>query len=277
MKVVRTMAEMREAAESSPRPLGLVPTMGAVHAGHIALMDRARLENATVVTSLFVNPTQFNDQADFEGYARDSERDLAKFAASGTDIAFTPSVEEVYPSGFSTSICMGAVAKRLEGAARPGHFAGVATVVCKLLSAIRPDRAYFGQKDAQQCAIIRRLNADLNLGAEIAVVPTVRDSDGLALSSRNNRLRASERESARVLFGALRLAQKLCAEGVTDAVQVKAQMLRLIDARNDVRLDYVSIVDPDTFEEVDVVERSAVVAIAACVGSTRLIDNVVLE
>ena len=277
MKVVRTMAEMREAADSSPKPLGLVPTMGAVHAGHIALMDRARLENATVVTSLFVNPTQFNDQADFEGYARDSERDLAKFAASGTDIAFTPSVEEVYPSGFSTRICMGAVAKRLEGAARPGHFAGVATVVCKLLSAIRPDRAYFGQKDAQQCAIIRRLNADLNLGAKIAVVPTVRDSDGLALSSRNYRLSASERESARVLYGALRLAQKLCAEGVTDAVQVKAQMLRLIDAQNDVRLDYVSIVDPDTFEEVDVVERSAVVAIAACVGSTRLIDNVVLE
>ena len=271
------MAEMREAADSSPRPLGLVPTMGAVHAGHIALMDRARLENATVVTSLFVNPTQFNDQADFEGYARDSERDLAKFAASGTDIAFTPSVVEVYPSGFSTSICMGAVAKRLEGAARPGHFAGVATVVCKLLSVIRPDRAYFGQKDAQQCAIIRRLNADLNLGAEIAVVPTVRDSDGLALSSRNNRLSASERESARVLYGALRLAQKLSAERVTGAVQVKAQMLRLIDAQNDVRLDYVSIVDPDTFEEVDVVERSAVVAIAACVGSTRLIDNVVIE
>ena len=206
------MAEMREAADSSPRPLGLVPTMGAVHAGHIALMDRARLENATVVTSLFVNPTQFNDQADFDGYARDSERDLAKFAASGTDIAFTPSAEEVYPPGFSTSICMGAVAERLEGAFRPGHFVGVATVVCKLLSAIRPDRAYFGQKDAQQCAIIRRLNADLNLGAEIAVVPTVRDSDGLALSSRNNRLSASERESARVLFGALRLAQKLCAE-----------------------------------------------------------------
>ncbi len=268
---------MREIASSAPRPLGLVPTMGAVHAGHIALMDRARRENTTVVTSLFVNPTQFDDQGDFEEYTRDAERDLAQFAASGTDIAFTPSAAEVYPPGFSASISVGAVAERLEGASRPGHFAGVATVVCKLLAIVRPDRAYFGQKDAQQCAVVRRLNADLNLGADIVAVPTVRDPDGLALSSRNQRLSAGERESARALHAALRLAQKLWAEGISDPARVKAEMLRLIDAQEGVSVDYVSVVDPDTFEEVDTLRRHAVVAIAVRVGKTRLIDNVALD
>ncbi len=271
------MAEMAEVAGSAPRPLGLVATMGAVHAGHIALMERARRDNATVVTSLFVNPTQFDDKDEFEEYARDSERDLAQFEACGTDIAFTPLVEQVYPPGFTTSVSVGAVADRLEGAARPGHFTGVATVVCKLLVAVRPNRAYFGQKDAQQCAVIRRLNVDLNLGAEIIVLPTVRDSDGLALSSRNQRLSASERKSALSLYAALLLAQQLWHEGVSDATQVKAAMLELLDAQDGVCLDYVSIAHPDTFEELDSLERSAVVAIAARVGKTRLIDNFVLE
>ena len=277
MRVVRTVAEMRAIARSSPRPLGLVPTMGAVHAGHIALMDRARSENTTVVTSLFVNPTQFDDQDDFEEYARDAERDLAQFEASGADIAFTPSAAEVYPPGFSTSISVGAVAERLEGASRPGHFAGVVTVVCKLFSIVRPDRAYLGQKDAQQCAVIRRLNEDLNLGAEIVVVPTVRDSDGLALSSRNERLSAYERRSALSIPAGLRLAQQYWADGVTDAAQVKAAMLQHFAAHDGVSVDYVSAAAPDTFEELEILESHAVVAIAARVGKTRLIDNVVLD
>ena len=268
---------MRDVAGSATRPLGLVPTMGAVHAGHIALMNRARRDNATVVTSLFVNPTQFDDHDDFEDYARDLERDLAQFEVSGTDVAFTPSVDEMYPPGFSTSISVGSVADRLEGAARLGHFAGVATVVCKLFAAVRPDRAYLGQKDAQQCAVIRRLNADLNLGAEIVIVPTVRDSDGLALSSRNQRLSASERKSAQSLYAALRLAQRLWSEGTSDPAKVKASMLELITAQDGLCLDYVSIADPDSFEELEAVERSAVVAVAARVGKTRLIDNLVLK
>lgn len=277
MRIIRTVAEMREVAVSAVRPLGLVPTMGAVHAGHIALMNRARRESDTVVTSLFVNPTQFDDHDDFEDYARDLERDLAQFEASGTDVAFTPSVDEMYPPGFSTSISVGSVADRLEGAARLGHFAGVATVVCKLFAAVRPDRAYLGQKDAQQCAVIRRLNADLNLGAEIVIVPTVRDSDGLALSSRNQRLSASERKSAQSLYAALRLAQRLWSEGTSDAAKVKASMLELITAQDGLCVDYVSIADPDSFEELEAVERSAVVAVAARVGKTRLIDNLVLK
>ena len=250
--------------------------MGAIHAGHIALMNRARRENSTVVTTLFVNPTQFDDQDDFEDYARNTEHDLAQFETYGTDVAFTPSAEEVYPPGFSTSITVGPVAERLEGAARPGHFAGVATVVCKLLAVVRPDRAYFGQKDAQQCVVIRRLNTDLNLGAEIVVVPTVRDPDGLALSSRNQRLSNTERKSSQSLYAALRLAQQLWSEGITDPARVKTEMLELIADQDAVSVDYVSIADTDTFEELDVIARSAVVAIAARVGETRLIDNIVL-
>lgn len=271
------MAEMREIAGAAARPLGLVPTMGAVHAGHVALMERVRLENSTVVTSLFVNPIQFDDSYDFESYTRDIERDLAEFESSGTDFAFTPAVGEVYPPGFSTSIRVGKVAERLEGAFRPGHFTGVATVVCKLLAAIRPDCVYFGQKDAQQCAVVRRLNADLDLGAKIIVVPTVRDPDGLALSSRNARLSDSERASALVLYKALQLAEKLWVGGVRDAEHIRSRMRRLIDGQAGVCPEYISVADPDTFEEIDHIEGPVVVSLAACVGGTRLIDNVVLE
>ena len=277
MKIVETVAEMREAAASAARPLGLVPTMGAVHAGHAALMGRARSENETVVTSLFVNPKQFGPSEDFDGYPRDFARDLAQFEACGTDIAFTPPVEEVYPPGFSTSVDVGAIAERLEGAARPGHFSGVATVVCKLLATVRPDRAYFGQKDAQQCLVVRRLNADLDLGAEIVVVPTVRDPDGLALSSRNVYLSGDERSSALVLHRSLRLARSLWEQGVRDAGEIRTRMRSLIDNEPGVRADYVSVADPARLDELDLVEPPALVSVAARVGKTRLIDNLVLE
>ncbi len=277
MKIVETVAEMREAAACAARPVGLVPTMGAVHAGHVALMDRARSENETVVTSLFVNPKQFGSEEDFDSYPRDFARDLAQFEACGTDIAFMPPVEQVYPPGFSTSIDVGPIADRLEGSSRPGHFSGVATVVCKLLTTVRPDRVYLGQKDAQQFLVVRRLNADLNLGAEIVVVPTVRDPDGLALSSRNVYLSDDERNSALVLHRSLILAERLWERGVDGAGEMKARMREMIESEPGVRIDYVSIADLESLDELDLVEPPALVSVAARVGKTRLIDNIVLE
>ena len=277
MKIVETVAEMREAAASAARPVGLVPTMGAVHAGHVALMDRARSENETVVTSLFVNPKQFGPDEDFDSYPRDFARDLTQFEECGTDIAFMPPVEQVYPPGFSTSIDVGPIADRLEGASRPGHFSGVATMVCKLLTTVRPDRVYLGQKDAQQCVVVRRLNADLDLGAEIVVVPTVRDPDGLALSSRNVYLSDHERSPSLVLHRSLLLAERLWMDGVRGAGEIKAQMREMIESEPAVRIDYVSIADSESLDELELVEPPALVSIAARVGKTRLIDNIVLE
>ena len=185
LKIIETVAEFRKAYEGIVKPLGLVPTMGFLHDGHRALVKRARAENATVVTSIFVNPTQFGPSEDFASYPKSMEADLAILESEGVDFVLAPSVDEVYPTGFSAYIDVGPIGERLEGEHRPDHFRGVATVVCKLLSTVRPDKVYFGQKDAQQCLVIKRLNTDLNLGAEVVVVPTVRESDGLALSSRN--------------------------------------------------------------------------------------------
>ena len=277
MKIVETVAEVREAAACVARPVGLVPTMGAVHAGHVALMDRARSENETVVTSLFVNPKQFGPGEDFGSYPRDFARDLAQFEACGADIAFMPPVEEIYPPGFSTSIDVGPVADRLEGASRPGHFSGVATVVCKLLTTVRPDHAYFGQKDAQQCVVVRRLNADLGLGAEIVIVPTVREPDGLALSSRNVYLVDDERSSALVLHRSLCLAEQLWERGVCGTGEIRTQIRELIESEPGVLIDYVSIADMESLDELDFVRPPALVSVAARVGRTRLIDNIVLE
>ncbi len=277
MRVVETVAEMREVATAAARPLGLVPTMGALHGGHMALVRRARSENQSVVTSLFVNPAQFGPFEDFQAYPRDIGYDLSRFEAGGTDIAFVPSVEEVYPDGFSTHVDVGPIADRLEGEFRPGHFRGVATVVCKLLATVRPDRAYFGRKDAQQSVVVRRLNADLDLGAEIVIVPTIRDPDGLALSSRNVYMSSEERESASVLYKSLCLAKELWGDGVTDAGKIRRRMRELIDGEPEVRTDYVSIADAETLEELEIVESPALVSLAAKVGKTRLVDNVLLE
>ena len=277
MRVVETISEMRQLAGAAARPLGLVPTMGAVHDGHMALWRQARSENDSVVTSLFVNPAQFGPSEDFQAYPRDMDHDLSRFEAGGTDIAFIPSVDEVYPERFSTHVDVGPVADRLEGEFRPGHFRGVATVVSKLLSIVRPDRAYFGQKDAQQSIVVRRLNADLDLGAEIVVVPTARDPDGLALSSRNVYLSTRERESALVLYRSLCLAKELWNEGITDAGEIRQRMRELIDGEPEVRTDYVSVADAETLQDLEVVRAPALVSLAARVGRTRLIDNVVLE
>jgi pantoate--beta-alanine ligase len=234
---------------------GLVPTMGALHEGHRALLRAARQENDRLVMSLFVNPAQFGPDEDFDRYPRDAERDRSIAAQEGVDEVFAPDVADMYPPGFSTAVDVGAVATRFEGAFRPGHFAGVATVVLKLLNRIGPQRAYFGQKDAQQVAVIRRMVRDLDLGVEIRVVPTVRDPDGLALSSRNRYLSPDERRRAVSLHRALVALDPSLVEG---------------------DVDYLAIVDPETFEEV--APRPGALAIgAARFGTTRLIDNLVLE
>ena len=274
MEIFETVDAFRAACAAAKRPLGLVPTMGALHAGHRSLLDRARSDNSTVAASIFVNPTQFGPAEDFSTYPRDQVSDLAVMEETGVDLLFTPSVEEIYPEGFDTSIDVGRITKRLEGEHRPGHLLGVATVVCKLLSIGRPDRAYFGQKDAQQSLVIKRLNVDLNLGAQIVVCPTIREADGLALSSRNKHLSPSEREAAKVLYRSLKLAEDL---STSDAREIRRRMHDLIDTEPLATADYVSVADAETLEELDVVDRPALVSVAVHIGGTRLIDNILIH
>lgn len=274
MDIFETVDGFRAAAVSVERPLGLVPTMGALHAGHRSLLDCARFENSTMAGSIFVNPTQFGPAEDFSTYPRDRASDLAMMEETGVDLLFAPSVDEMYPEGFDTSIDVGRIARRLEGDHRSGHFLGVATVVCKLLSIARPERAYFGQKDAQQNLVIKRLSTDLNLGAEIVVCPTVREPDGLALSSRNKYLSPAEREAATVLYRSLMLAEDL---GTSDVKVIRRRMRGLIDTEPLATADYVSVADAETLEELDVVDRPALVSVAVHIGETRLIDNILIH
>ena len=276
MQVIESVAAFREAHAVAEKPLGLVPTMGFLHEGHMALVRRARKENGTVAVSIFVNPTQFGPSEDFETYPRDMDADLAQLGDAGVDLVFAPPVDEVYPLGFDTFVDVGRIGVRLEGEHRAGHFRGVATVVCKLLTIVRPDRAYFGQKDAQQCLVVKRLNADLNLGAEIVVCPTVRDPDGLALSSRNVYLSESEREAALSLHRSLTLACRLRNQGETDANMVRRRMRELIAAYPSAAIDYISIADAEDLGELGTIDRPALVSLAVRIGRTRLIDNVIL-
>ena len=231
-------------------------------------------ENATAVVSVFVNPAQFGPGEDFAAYPRDMDVDLARLEQAGVDVVFAPSADEMYPDGFDTYVDVGRIAERLEGEARPTHFRGVATVVCKLLSIVRPDRAYFGSKDAQQGMVIQRLNADLDLGAEIVMCPTIREPDGLALSSRNAYLDAEERRAATVLYRALSLARSM---GGGPAEAVRSAMLDVLLAGPLASVDYVSVADAATLEELDVIDRPALVSLAVRIGPTRLIDNIVIE
>ena len=276
MKVIQTVADFRLVQREYPRSLGLVPTMGYLHEGHLSLVRRCREDNATAVASIFVNPTQFGPSEDLSTYPRDMEGDLAKLEAEGVDLVFVPDASEMYPEGFDTTIDVGDIARRLEGEHRPGHFQGVATVVCKLLTIVRPDNVYFGQKDAQQCLVIKRLNADLDLGAEVIVLPTVRDPDGLAMSSRNAYLSDGDREAALSLYRSLRLAESLYSEGVRDGDAMRREMLALLESEPSATVEYVSVADAGTLEELESVDRSALVSMAVRIGRVRLIDNVVL-
>ena len=276
MQVIETVSEFRVAERSAARPLGLVPTMGYLHEGHMSLARRARADNATVSASIFVNPTQFAPNEDLAAYPRDMDGDLAKLEEAGVDLVFAPAPQEVYPAGFDTRVDVGEIAAKLEGASRPGHFQGVATVVCKLLTIVRPDKVYFGQKDAQQCLVIKRLNADLNLGAEVVVIPTIRDSDGLALSSRNAYLRDGDRESALTLSRSLNLAREMHQSEILNAKKISAQMRNLIESEPRTSVDYISISDAETLDELDIIDRPALVSLAVRIGDVRLIDNTLL-
>jgi len=276
MQVIKTIAEIRELRQKLSGSVGFVPTMGYLHEGHLALMKQARVGNDTVVVSIFVNPTQFSPNEDLATYPRDIDRDLRLLEQEGTDIAFVPSDAEMYPQEFSTWVDVKKLTERLEGASRPGHFRGVATVVAKLLNIVQPTRAYFGQKDAQQVVVIKRMVADLNMNLEIMVVPTVREGDGLAMSSRNGYLNSEERQAATVLFRALFLARQLWQDGEKNGDKLRREMKSVIRKKPLARIDYVSIADADTLEELEVIDRPALALLAVRIGRTRLIDNVLL-
>jgi pantoate--beta-alanine ligase len=279
MRLVRTVAQLREALAPARRGalrIGLVPTMGALHEGHLSLIEGAREDCDVVVVSLFVNPAQFNESGDLDRYPRDEQRDAELAASHGADLLFAPPVEEVYPDGFATAVEVLGVTERLEGQARgPGHFRGVTTVVTKLLCMALPDVAYFGQKDAQQVVVIRRLAADLNLPVAIEALPTVREPDGLAMSSRNALLSPSERERALALSAGLREAERLVADGETAAPALLAAVRSELE-RAEVEPEYVALVDGETLEPLARLQHGALLAVAARVGDVRLIDNVVL-
>jgi len=280
MRTVRTVADLRAAlrdARRAERTIGLVPTMGALHDGHLSLVRAARAENDVVVVSLFVNPTQFNEAADLDAYPRDEARDAAAAAAEGADLLFAPSADEVYPPGFATTVHVAGLTEHLEGEHRGvAHFEGVATVVCKLLNMAQPDVAYFGQKDAQQAAVIRRLVRDLDIPVRIAVQPTVREPDGLALSSRNVHLKGADRERALALRRALEAAAESVAAGQRDPHAIE-RAGRAAMARLGVEAEYVALVCPDDLRPVERVDGDVLVAVAARVGPTRLIDNTILH
>ena len=277
MRMIEGIAEMRGARRRMTGTVGFVPTMGYLHEGHLSLVRRARAENQNVVVSIFVNPTQFGPQDDFASYPHDPDRDLALLEKEGADIIFMPPALEMYPPSFSTGVEVFRVTERLEGASRPGHFKGVTTVVAKLFHIVAPSRAYFGQKDAQQLVAIRRMVADLDMGLEIVAVPTVRESDGLAMSSRNTYLNPEERRSAAILFRALTRAQQLCSQSEQSANRLRQEMIEIIQGSPLAKTDYVSVADPDTLEELDRVEHSALASLAVRIGKTRLIDNILLE
>ncbi len=274
MRIVRDVASVRAAVAGAGR-VGLVPTMGAFHEGHLSLVRAARAACDLVVVWLFVNPTQFNEAADLAAYPRDEERDAALAAACGADILFAPTVEEVYPAGYATTVTVAGIADVLEGAQRPGHFAGVATVVAKMFNMVGPDVAFFGAKDAQQVAVVRRMVADLDLPVEIEVLPTVREPDGLAMSSRNVRLGSDDRRRAAALHRGLSAARDAVAAGLRDPVAVAAVVERVL-AGEGLTAEYIAVVDPGSFAPVTSVDRPALVALAVRVGPVRLIDNMVV-
>jgi pantoate--beta-alanine ligase len=247
--------------------------MGFLHAGHLTLAEESRRPSAATVVSIFVNPKQFGPGEDFNTYPRDLERDLRLLEAAGVDLTFVPSASEMYPPGFSTSVDVGPIAERLEGRSRPGHFRGVATVVARLFGLVDPDLAYFGQKDAQQCVVVKKLVAELAIPLKLIVVPTVREPDGLALSSRNVYLKPDERIAARVLSAALRCARSAFDSGERDGATLRRLIGEVVASEPLARLDYVSVADPDTLDELEVVPRAAIASLAVRIGSTRLIDN----
>ena len=276
MKIANSLTELKDARAELSYPVGLVPTMGYLHAGHLSLVKRARQECRSVIVSIFVNPTQFGPREDLEAYPRDLDRDLALLADEGVDLVWIPDQPIMYPPGFQTWVTVEDIASRLEGEKRPGHFRGVATVVAKLFNTTAPQKAYFGQKDAQQAAVIRRMAADLNFSIQIVICPIVREADGLAMSSRNVYLNDEERREAPVLFKALSAGKDAYEAGERSAQNLRQVMMKVLVESPLARPQYVSCANPDTMVELEWVEERALLSLAVYFGNTRLIDNLLL-
>jgi len=276
LQLIRTIREFRAWHSAAAGTLGVVPTMGYLHEGHFSLVRASKRDNVRTAVTIFVNPTQFGPNEDLSRYPRDEARDLALLDAEGVDVVFMPPVEEMYPEGFSTYVSVEGLTARLEGASRPTHFRGVTTIVMKLLAITQPERAYFGQKDAQQLAVIRRMVHDLDVPIEIVGLPIVREPDGLALSSRNVYLSPEQRAAALVLSRSLRLAEELVRAGERDADVVRARMREIIEGEPLAAVDHVSVSDAETLEELARIERPALASLAVRFGATRLIDNATL-
>jgi pantoate--beta-alanine ligase len=280
MEIVRTIAWMKEKAQQArleQRVIGFVPTMGALHAGHMALVERAKRDCSPVYASIFLNPKQFGPNEDLSKYPRPLEVDVEKLNAGGADGLFLPDANEMYPHGFSTYVNVEGLSERLEGKTRPGHFRGVSTVVLKLLEIVQPHYAYFGRKDAQQVRIVQQMVRDLNLNTEIVACPIVREADGLAMSSRNAYLGEEDRKASTVLYRALRTAEKEVNAGLRDSLELQRLLLKVIASEQRTRLDYAEIVDADTFEPVVRITRRSYAVLAVFFGRTRLIDNMLIE
>lgn len=278
MQIINSKTQMRQACQNAPKPLGLIPTMGALHHGHLSLIHRARTDCATVAATIFVNPTQFSETQDFAQYPRNLDADLQLLQTHGADLVFVPQASEIYPPGFATAIDPGPIAHRLEGAARPGHFRGVATIVTKLFTLTQPNTAYFGQKDAQQTIIIRQITQDLDLPVQIQTLPTIREPDGLAMSSRNLLLNPSQRQAAPTLYRALQTAQTLWQNQEKNAATLRGAVLRQLQSQPMLNpIDYISLAHPQTLDELDQAAPGALLSAAARLGPIRLIDNLILD
>ncbi len=280
MKIITSPAEIQNccwSARADGMTIGLVPTMGFLHEGHLSLMRRARTENDLLVVSIFVNPTQFGQGEDYNKYPKDLQRDSEMAESVGVDIIFAPTPEDMYPTGYATFVNAERITEKMCGASRPIHFRGVTTVVTKLFNLVYPHKAYFGQKDAQQAVVIKRMVADLNFDIEITVMPTIREEDGVAMSSRNRYLSPAGRQAALVLSRSLHKAAKLVESGQTDAAEISHTMREMIEAEPLAEIDYIAIVDADTLDDLDIVRGKVLVALAVFIGKTRLIDNIILH
>jgi len=280
MKIIKKIKEMQRMADEARKKgeiIGLVPTMGYFHEGHLSLMREARRKSDLLVVSIFVNPTQFGPREDFKSYPRDLKRDLQLAKETGVDVIFSPDVKEMYPKNYLTYIEIEKLSNILEGASRPGHFRGVITIVAKLFNAIKPHKAYFGQKDFQQSVVIKKMVKDLDMNVEVIVLPTIREKDGLATSSRNVYLKKEERKVAPILYKSLKLAEELIKEGEKDSKKIIKEMKELIEKEKLIKLEYIAITDPETLKEVKRIKRGTNVSLAARIGRARLIDNLTVK
>ena len=280
MEVITKINEMKTRVSSikdRKETIGLVPTMGALHEGHLSLIRNARDENEKLIVSIFVNPTQFDNKEDFKAYPQQLDEDIEIARGENVDMVFAPGVDELYPDGYCTYVLQSKLTESLCGEKRPGHFKGVTTIVTKLFNIIKPDRAYFGQKDYQQSVVVKKLVKDLNMEIEVKVIPIVRDRDGLALSSRNKHLDSQERRNALCIYNSLLHAKSLYSSNTKEVKKIIEEMTSIIESTKHTKIDYVSIVNPDTLENISRINGKAVAAVAAYVGNTRLIDNIILE